>query len=139
MITIGSRAWVATTRGELVRTIAIAALGGLFVVLGLWAAIDSASFTDVLADFGPENSHLVHDFGAASVAVGACLLIALRRTAWQAPILVVATVWNGLHAVSHLADVGDAGSRVVGVTEAALLVVGTVLLGWLAFTAREEA
>lgn len=121
------------------RTIVIGALGGLFVVLGLWAAVDSASFTDVLADFGPENSHLVHDFGAASIAVGACLLIAVRRTAWQLPMLVVATLWNGLHAVSHLADLEDAGSRVVGVTEAVLLVGGTVILGWLAYTAREKA
>jgi uncharacterized membrane protein len=121
------------------RTIAIGALGGLFVVLGLWAAIDSESFTDLLADFGPENSHLVHDFGAASIAVGACLLIAVRLTAWQLPMLVVATLWNGLHAVSHLADLGDAGSRVVGVTEAVLLVGGTVLLGWLAYTSREKA
>ena len=129
----------ATVEAGRVRSLAIGTLGALFVVLGAWAAVDSASFTDVLADFGAENSHLVHDFGAASVAVGACLLIAVRRVAWQAPMLVVATVWNGLHAVSHLADIGDAGSRVVGIIEAALLVGGTVLLGWLAFTSRETA
>lgn len=121
------------------RSVAIGLLGALFVVLGVWAGVDSESFTNVLADFGPENDHLVHDFGAGSIAVGAGLLLAVRRTAWRTPVLVVAAIWNGLHAVSHLVDVGDAESRAVGITEAALLVAGTALLGALAIAPREDA
>lgn len=120
------------------RSLAIGALGALFVLLGVWAGVDSASFTTVLADFGPRNDHLVHDFGAASVAMGVGLLVAVRRLAWQTPVLVVATVWNGLHAVSHVVDLGDADSRAVGIAEAALLVAGTLVLGWLALTSQEE-
>jgi len=122
-----------------VRALAIGLLGALFAGLGAWAGVDSGSFTEVLADFGPENDHLVHDFGAASVAIGACLLLAVRLPAWRAPVLVVATVWNGLHAVSHLADVGDAASRGLAIAEAALLVGGTALLAVLALTSKEDA
>jgi hypothetical protein len=122
-----------------VKSLVIGLLGAVFTGLGAWAGIDSGSFTRVLADFGPENNHLVHDFGAASVAIGAGLLVAVRRVAWQTPLLLVATVWNGLHAVSHLVDVGDAGSRGLAIAEAALLVGGTALLAVLTFTSREDA
>lgn len=116
----------------------IGLFGATFVVLGAWAGLDSHSFATVLADFGPENHHLVHDFGAGSFAVGVGLLIAVPRVAWRTPVLVVATVWNGLHAVSHLADVGDAESRALGITEAVLLIAGTLLLGALALSTREK-
>jgi hypothetical protein len=122
-----------------VRALAIGLLGALFTALGAWAGIDSASFTRVLADFGPANDHLVHDFGAGSVAVGVGLLLAVRRIAWRSPVLLVATFWNGLHAVSHLADIGEAESRTVGITEAVLLVAGTALLGALTIASEEDA
>jgi len=122
-----------------VKALAIGLLGALFAGLGAWAGLHASSFATVLADFGPENDHLVHDFGAASVAIGAGLLLAVRRKAWRTPVLLVATVWNGLHAVSHVVDIGDAASRTVGVVEAALLVAGTVLIGALAIASKEDA
>jgi hypothetical protein len=118
--------------------VTIGALGLVFVTTGAWAGIGSDSFTRALADFGPQNDHLVHDFGAASVAVGTGLLLAVRRVAWRTPVLVVATVWNGLHAISHLADIERAESRAVGIAEAALLVAATVLLGALATASMER-
>jgi hypothetical protein len=120
-------------------SVVIAAFGGLIAGLGVWAAVGSGSFTRVLADFGPQNDHLVHDFGAASIAIGAGLLLAVRRTSWRTPVLVVATAWNGLHAVSHLLDLAEARSLAVGIGEAVLLVVGTGVLGFLAFASREDA
>ncbi|NIK62486.1 hypothetical protein [Kribbella shirazensis] len=116
----------------------IALLGGIFTGLGIWAAVGSGSFSRTLADFGPRNDHLVHDFGAASIAIGAGLLFAVRRTSWRTPVLVVATVWNGLHAVSHLVDLTEARSLALGVGEAVLLIAGTVLLGCLAAASRED-
>jgi uncharacterized membrane protein len=122
-----------------VRTLAIGLLGALFTGLGVWAGIDSTSFTRVLADFGPQNDHLVHDFGAGSVAFGVGLLVSVRRKAWRTPVLLATAVWNGLHAVSHLADIGEARSRTVGIAEAALLVAGTAMLGALAIASKEDA
>ena len=121
------------------KALAIGLLGALFAALGAWAGIDSGSFTEGLADFGPENDHLVHDFGAASLAIGVGLLVAVRTPGWRAPVLLVATVWNGLHAVSHLADIGDAASRSLAIAEAALLVAGTALLAVLTVASKEDA
>jgi uncharacterized membrane protein len=121
-----------------VRALAIGVLGALFTGLGVWAGIDSRSFTRTLADFGPENDHLVHDFGAASVAMGVGLLVAVPRVAWRTPVLLVATLWNGLHAVSHVVDIDEAASLSVGIAEALLLVAGTAVLGLLAIASKEE-
>ena len=126
-------------RGERVRTAALGLLGVVFTGLGLWAGIDSGSFNQVLADFGPRNDHLVHDFGAATVAIGVGLLIATRRLAWQPPVLLVATIWNGLHAVSHVVDIDAAASRGLAIAEAALLVAGTALLAALTVASKEDA
>jgi hypothetical protein len=114
----------------------VGALGVVFVGLGAWAGGHSGSFTDVLADFGPQNDHLVHDFGAASVAIGAALLIAALEPSWRTPILAVAALWNGLHTVSHVVDLGEAASTAVAVTEVLLLAGATALLTALAWSAR---
>ncbi|HSI27591.1 MAG TPA: hypothetical protein VK948_09285 [Aeromicrobium sp.] len=105
------------------------ALFGLgFTAMGLWAAADPRSFTDVVADFGAYNPHLIHDYAAASLAFGIGLLAAARRVAWRVPVLALAVLWNGFHAVSHIADVEHAASRTVGIIDAVGLVVLTGLL-----------
>ncbi len=114
------------------------ALGTVFVLMGAWAAADSRSFARVLVDFGPLNDHLVHDYGAASVAIGSGLLISARLVAWRTPLLTIAAIWNGLHLVSHVADLGRAGSRPLGLTEVGLLVLATGLLAWFARTSRRN-
>jgi hypothetical protein len=121
------------------KAITLGLIGALYTGLGIWAGFHSSSFGAVLADFGPQNDHLVHDFGAASVAIGIGLLAAVSRPAWRTPALLIATVWNGLHAISHAVDLGHAASRAVGIAELALLVGGTVLLGGLALASREDA
>lgn len=119
-------------------TATLAALGGVFLLLGAWAAVDASSFADVLADFGPLNAHLVHDFGAASGAIGAALVVAAWYPEWRLPVLGVAALWNGLHALSHLADLGDAASLALGVGEAALLIAATGVLLLLARRTRRS-
>lgn len=118
--------------------VALAAFGASYVVLGGWAGAHAASFTEAVADFGPQNDHLVHDYGAASIAVGGGLLLAVRRPVWWFPVLAVAATWNALHAVSHLVDIDHAGSRAVGVAETLVLVASTVLLAGLALAAKAE-
>lgn len=107
-------------------------LGGVFVTLGLWAAAHPPSFTVVLADFGPYNTHLVHDLAAASAAFGVGLIVSWRVPIWRTPIVASAALWNGLHALSHAADVTEARYAVVGWIELAALVAVTVVLAWLA-------
>lgn len=70
---------------ERIRSTLTGTLGGVFVLLGLWAAAHPRSFTAVLADFGPFNAHLIHDFAAASAAVGVGLIARPHtwRTWWR--------------------------------------------------------
>jgi hypothetical protein len=67
----------------------LGALGVAQLALAAWAAIDAGSFTERLADFGPENPHLIHDFAAASATFGAGLVLAARFSAWRTPVLVL--------------------------------------------------
>jgi len=117
----------------------IGVFGAVYVLIGAWAALDSGTFSDLVADFGPDNDHLVHDFGAASVAIGAGLLAGVRIPRWRTPVLAVASVWNGLHLISHVVDLDDAGSLVVGVIEVILLGVATALLALFAHFSRSAA
>jgi len=110
-----------------------------FLVLAGWAAADASSFADVVADFGAENDHLVHDFAASSATFGIALLVAIAAPSWRTPILALAVLWNGLHAISHVVDVGEADPGIVGPIEAVALLATTVLLGWLAWLSAQEA
>jgi hypothetical protein len=112
--------------------VTLTVLAATYLVLGAWAAFDAASFTDRVAGFGAYNPHLIHDFAAATATFGLGLLLAARVPSWRTPALTLAALWNGLHAVSHLVDAGDAHPSAVGPVEAVLLVAATALLGGLA-------
>lgn len=86
----------------------------------------------LIANFGPENAHLVHDFAACSATFGLGLLIAARRPDWRAPVLTLAAIWNALHAISHVVDAGSATPAVVGPVEAVLLIGVSGVLAVLA-------
>jgi hypothetical protein len=113
-------------------------LGVAFLGLGVWGSADTSSFTLVLANFGPENAHLVHDFAACSATFGLGLLIAARLPAWRAPVLMLAAIWNGLHAASHVVDAGSAEPAVVGPVEAVLLIGVSGVLFVLARRSMKE-
>jgi len=112
--------------------VVLVTLGAVQLGLAAWAAADPSSFTEHLADFGAYNAHLVRDFAAASATFGAGLLLAARIRSLRTPILVLAAMWSGLHALSHLADAGHADPHVLGPTEAVTLVAATALLVVLA-------
>jgi hypothetical protein len=102
--------------------------GVVFVALSGWAAFRPRSFVRVIANFGDYNAHLVHDFAACSATFGIGLLVAYRVRSWRVPALTLAAIWNGLHAVSHLADIAASRPAAVGPVEAALLVIVTLTL-----------
>jgi hypothetical protein len=117
--------------------VVLALLGGVQLAVAGWAAVDAGSFTEHLADFGPENPHLVHDFAAAFGTFGVGLLLAARFACWRRPVL--AAIWTGLHAVSHLVDVGDAHPHAVGPVESLALVAATPLFIGLAVLSSKTA
>jgi hypothetical protein len=110
---------------------------GLYLVgIALFAVLAPGTFFDELGRFGPRNDHYIHDVAAFQGADGLLLLLAANRPAWQVPALVVASLQFGLHAVSHLVDIGDADPEWVGVLEFVGLAVASGVLVWLLARAR---
>ena len=80
-------------------------LGVGSVVNGGWMMLDARGwFARVAADVSPFNVHFVRDIGAAYLASGAALLWAAWRPAWRLPLVAVATVFHGLHALGHVRE-----------------------------------
>jgi len=113
--------------------------GVAFLALAAWAAIDAASFARTVADFGPYNAHLVRDFAAFSATCGVGLLASVRVPSWRIPVLAMATLWNALHAVSHLVDAHAAEPAYVGPLEFGAIVVAAAALGLCTATERRHA
>jgi len=118
----------------------VAAVIGVFAVqqlaLGAWMAIAPASFFRHVGPFGLRNNHYIGDSATWSLALGAALLIALRRPRWRLPVLAFAALQAALHALNHLADVGKAHPRYVGPLDLALLALSALVL---AYAARRAA
>lgn len=112
----------------------IALLGLATTALGAWLAVDPES--SPAAAFPPLNEHLIHDSAAAFLAFGIALLFAARVPAWRFPVLALAALWNGLHAVAHIVDVDSAATRSTGVWTAVELSAITVVLAALAVWSR---
>jgi hypothetical protein len=115
----------------------IALLGLVTTAIGGWLAVDPDS--SPAGAFPPLNEHLIHDSAAAFLAFGIGLLIAARLPAWRFPVLALAALWNGLHTVSHVVDVGRAETTAAGVGAVVKLAVLTVVLAALAWRARSRA
>jgi hypothetical protein len=55
-------------------------------------------------DTGPFNPHFVRDIGAAFLAVGVALVWAALAPRWRPPLVVVAALFLGGHALVHVYD-----------------------------------
>jgi hypothetical protein len=109
----------------------VAALAVTNLVLGLWMAFSPRSFYDAIGPFGPYNDHYVRDVSTWQIAFGVALAVAVRRPSWRAPLLGFAVLQFGLHTLNHVIDIGDADPGWVGVFDAVVLGLTTVLLAGL--------
>ena len=86
----------------------LSALGNL--ANGLWMLADPVGWYTTLPagvpDFGPLNEHFVRDIGSTFTMLGLGLLWATFRTSVRLPVLVLVTLFNGLHALVHVYDTG---------------------------------
>jgi len=117
----------------------VVGLGVSQIGLGLWMAISPESFFDVLGGFGAENPHYVRDVSTVYLALGAALLVAARRPAWRAPVLLVAALQYGIHALNHLVDIGEADPSWVGPLDAVTMVATAALFAYVFVVARADA
>jgi hypothetical protein len=106
----------------------------LLIGAGLWLA--PGFFHDEIGPFGPRNDHYMGDLATWYLALGALVLLAVRRPAWRVPVLALAVLQNVLHAFNHLLDVGEADPEWLG---PATLVSLLALTGVLVLMYREAA
>jgi hypothetical protein len=96
---------------------AVAAAGGaVFVLPGLWAFIDPASFFETAARFEPYNVHFIRDIGAFQIGLGTCLLLAAIARDALLVALGGAAVGAVAHALGHLLDRDLGGSPAADLT-----------------------
>ena len=68
--------------------LALGILGATQLTIGLWLAIDPASFVDEVAAFGPADHHFLRDIATFQAGIGIALLAAAGRPSWRVPVLL---------------------------------------------------
>ena len=121
----------------------LSALGNL--ANGFWMLADPLGWYTTLPaavpDFGPLNEHFVRDLGSTFTMLGLGLLWATFRPAVRVPVLVLVTLFNGLHALVHVYDTkrGLVGSEHWGIDFPAVYLPTLVLLILTALLIRSTA
>lgn len=109
----------------------LALVGAYHLALGAVMVLAPRTFFDDIAAYGAYNDHYIRDVATFYVALGAVLLIAVARTAWQVPLLAFATIQYALHVLNHLWDVGDTEPTWIGPVNLVSLTLICVVLFWL--------
>lgn len=65
-----------------------------------------ATLPAAVPDFGPLNEHFVRDIGSAFTMLGTALVWGALQPAVRFPVLVLVTLFSGLHALVHVFDTG---------------------------------
>ncbi|MFN8160480.1 MAG: hypothetical protein U0R52_05480 [Solirubrobacterales bacterium] len=118
------------TEGALRAVLAVVA--AYHLLTGALALLAPHTFFEQIGRYGAENSHYVGDVGAFTFAFGVALAIAVVRPSWRVPVLGLAALWYGFHAINHAFDTGEARSGARGWTDTALLALGALAAAWLA-------
>lgn len=111
------------------------------IALGLLGLLAPGTFFDEIGPYGVQNDHYIGDLGAFNFAAGFGVAMAAMRPEWRVPILVVGAVWNGVHALNHLFDIGEASSDAKGTFDTvslALLAAGSAYLASVSARLRRE-
>ena len=116
----------------------LALLGVYHLLLGVVMVTAPRTFFDQFAHYGAYNDHYIRDVATFYLALGVVMLVAVRRTAWQAPLLAFATLQYALHVLNHLWDVSDTDPGWLGPANAVALALICALLFWLLRGGRER-
>jgi hypothetical protein len=101
------------------------------LVIGLLLWLAPGFFHDEIGPFGPRNDHYMADLATFHLALGAVVLVAVRRESWRVPVLAFAVIQYALHSLNHLIDIGESDPSWLGPANFASLVLATLLLGWM--------
>src|SRR3954471_22954526 len=101
-------------------------------------AISPSVFFDAIGPFGTRNDHYMRDLATFYIALGAAGLVAVGRPSWRVPVLALATVEFVLHAINHLADIGESDPSWNGPVTFAAVAASAALLGWMLWVAARD-
>jgi hypothetical protein len=104
-------------------------LGQLLLGLLLWLA--PGFFYDEIGPYPPRNDHYMADIATFYLALGAVVLMAVRRPSWRLPVLTLALVQYALHSLNHLIDIGESDPSWLGPANLVSLLLTALLLGWM--------
>jgi peptidoglycan/LPS O-acetylase OafA/YrhL len=101
------------------------------LVLGVLLWLAPGFFFDQIGPYGMRNDHYMADLATWYLALGAALLVAVRRPSWRVPVIAVALAQYALHSLNHLIDIGNADPSWLGPANFASLVLATAVLAWM--------
>jgi hypothetical protein len=107
------------------------AFGAGQLVLGLLLWLAPGFFYDEIGPFGARNDHYMGDVASFYIALGAAVLVAVRRESWRVPVLAIALAQYALHSLNHLIDIGESDPSWIGPADFALLTLGALLVAWM--------
>jgi presenilin-like A22 family membrane protease len=107
------------------------------IVLGLLLWLTPGFFFEQIGPFGERNDHYMGDVATFYLAIGAALLVAVRRESWRVPVLAIALAQYTLHAVNHLIDIGESDPDWIGPADFVSIALGAALLAWMLRHERE--
>ena len=120
-----------TRRRDLALRPLLLALGAYHLALGAFMVIAPRTFYEEVAPYAPYNDHFIRDISTFYLALGALLVVAAARRAWQVPLLVLTLVQYGLHVLNHVWDVSDTDPGWLGPFNLVVLLLLTGAVWWL--------
>jgi hypothetical protein len=112
-------------------TVGIALFAAYHLALAALMAFAPHYFFTNIGPFGIRNDHYTRDLATYNAAIGAGLLVAVRRRSWRVPLLAVVTLQFALHSLNHLIDIDAAHPSWNGYFDFFSLAIATVVLAWL--------
>src|SRR5438132_6635078 len=106
--------------------IALVVIGVYYLIFGVWALAQPASFYGQIASFSPFNVHFLHDAGAFQIGLGLALILVVVLTDPVLAVVVAVGAASLLHVVAHVIDANLGGQPARDIAALATL---TAVLG----------
>ena len=114
-------------------------LAAVQLFLGIFLAVAPGTFVDAIAPYGDADDHFLRDLATFYLAMGAALLLAVRRRAWRVPVLFLVGLQYALHTINHLIDIGGTDPGWLGAFNFVALALLTFVIGYVLATAARSA
>ena len=89
--------------------IALVVIGVYYLIFGVWALAQPASFYGQIASFSPFNVHFLHDAGAFQIGLGLALILVVVLSDPILAVVLAVGAASLLHVVAHVVDVNLGG------------------------------